>query len=82
MGQQVYHSLSIYEFEGMRPANKVRRRLEELQVTTFMVEAGGGGEFGSLTLMGLGRAKAMVAFCTEEYGALTGATRSQALRSF
>eukprot|EP00913_Durusdinium_trenchii_P012908 g12122.t1 len=50
----------------------VRRRLEELQVTTFMVEAGGGGEFGSLTLMGLGRAKAMVAFCTEEYGALTG----------
>ena len=38
-----------------------------------MVQAQVGQSFAELTRIGLGRAKGMVAFCTSEYGAYTGA---------
>lgn len=56
---------------------KVRARLQELHVPVFMVEAPAGDDFGRQTLQGLCGAMAMVAFCTEEYGASTGATLLQ-----
>ena len=51
----------------------VGARLAVRGVPTFMVEAKPGQSFAELTRMGLGRAKGMVAFCTAEYGAYTGA---------
>ena len=52
---------------------RVKRRLEERRVPVCMVQAQVGQSFAELTRIGLGRAKGMVAFCTSEYGAYTGA---------
>ena len=51
----------------------VKRRLEERRIPVYMVQAQVGQSFAELTRIGLGRAKGMVAFCTSEYGAYTGA---------
>jgi hypothetical protein len=51
----------------------VTRRLEERRIPVYMVQAQVGQSFAELTRIGLGRAKGMVAFCTSEYGAYTGA---------
>ena len=52
----------------------MRSQFATTQVDSFLVEAGeAGGSFGELTVVGLYRAKALVAFCTEDYGAETGA---------
>ena len=52
---------------------QVKAQLLAHGVPTFMVEARVGQSFAELTRLGLGRAKGMVAFCTSEYGAVTGA---------
>ena len=53
---------------------RVKELLDSKGVPTFMVDAGGaGGTFGDQTALGLYRAKALLAFCTEDYGAKTGA---------
>ena len=53
---------------------KVRDLLAASGVQTFMVEAGeAGGSFGEATTLGLYKAKALIAFCTDDYGAVTGA---------
>ena len=51
----------------------VKKRLEERGIPVYMVQAQVGQSFAELTRIGLGRAKGMVAFCTSEYGAYTGA---------
>jgi hypothetical protein len=51
----------------------VKRRLEERRIPVYMVQAQVGQSFAELTRIGVGRAKGMVAFCTSEYGAYTGA---------
>ena len=51
----------------------VKRRLEERRIPVYMVQAQVGQSFAELTRIGLGRAKGIVAFCTSEYGAYTGA---------
>jgi hypothetical protein len=51
----------------------VKRRLEERRIPVYMVQAQVGQSFAELTRIGLGRAKGMLAFCTSEYGAYTGA---------
>ena len=52
----------------------VKEQLEAEGVPVFMVETwGAGDEFGSQTAMGLYRSKAIVAFCSSDYGEKTGA---------
>eukprot|EP00439_Symbiodinium_sp_Y106_P048831 s5616_g6.t1 len=52
---------------------RVKEMLDAENVPTFMVDAGGaGGTFGDIATLGLHRAKALLAFCTEGYGAKTG----------
>lgn len=50
----------------------VKERLEELGEKAFMVDAKPGQSFAEQTLEGLGHARALVAFCTEDYGQKTG----------
>ncbi|CAE7266533.1 unnamed protein product [Symbiodinium natans] len=58
----------------MQYMKRVKELLDSKGVPTFMVDAGGaGGTFGDQTALGLYRAKALLAFCTEDYGAKTGA---------
>ena len=69
----------ILEDERFRPLRiinymkAVKKRLEERGIPVYMVQAQVGQSFAELTRIGLGRAKGMVAFCTSEYGAYTGA---------
>jgi len=51
----------------------VKRRLEERRIPAYMVQAQVGQSFAELAWIGLSRAKGMVAFCTSDYGAYTGA---------
>ena len=51
----------------------VKRRLEERRIPVYMVQAQVGQSFAELTRIGLAHAKGMVAFCTSDYGAYTGA---------
>ena len=52
----------------------VREFLDAEGVPTYMVEPTGGGDsFGDKTVDGLHRAKALLVFGTEDYGAKTGA---------
>ena len=51
----------------------VKRRLEERRVPLFVAQAQVGQSIAELTRIGLARAKGMVAFCTSDYGAYTGA---------
>ena len=57
----------------MNYMRRVKRRLEERRVLLFMVQAQVGQSFAELTRIGLAHAKGMVAFCTSDYGAYTGA---------
>ena len=60
--------------EKPRYMQRVKELLDSQGVPTYMVDAGGaGGTFGDQTVLGLYRAKALLAFCTEDYGAKTGA---------
>lgn len=51
----------------------LKGRLDEHGLRTFMVQEGASGDFAAATCTGLYRAKVMVCFCTDEYGAMTGA---------
>lgn len=51
----------------------LKGRLDERGLRTFMVQEGASGDFADATCTGLYRAKVMVCFCTDEYGAMTGA---------
>ncbi|CAE7250540.1 unnamed protein product [Symbiodinium necroappetens] len=60
--------------EKMDYMKRVKELLDDQGVPTFMVEAQGAGDsFGDKTMLGLYQAKALVAFCTADYGAKTGA---------
>eukprot|EP00435_Cladocopium_sp_Y103_P012219 s1653_g3.t1 len=48
--------------------NAVKGRLEQLGEATFMVDAKPGQSFADQTLEGLEGARALVAFCTDDYG--------------
>ena len=53
---------------------KVKELLEAKEVPVFIVQTQGAGDrFGPQTTMGLYKAKALLAFCTSDYGAKTGA---------
>ncbi|CAE7208277.1 SYT4 [Symbiodinium sp. CCMP2456] len=60
--------------EKIEYMKRVKELLDDQGVPTFMVEAQGAGDtFGDKTVLGLYQAKALVAFCTADYGAKTGA---------
>ena len=74
--QLVPSSLSCGLFWPPRTMNymrTVKRCLEERRVPVFVAQAQVGQSFAELTRIGLARAKGMVAFCTSDYGAYTGA---------
>lgn len=51
----------------------VKESLEKRRVLVDMVDVGAGESFGDPTMRGLYYARMMAAFCTDDYGALTGA---------
>eukprot|EP00438_Fugacium_kawagutii_P026348 Skav235405 [mRNA] locus=scaffold487:168780:170241:- [translate_table: standard] len=53
--------------------SKVHDFLQAKGAPVFMVEAKAGEGFGPKTIKGLTRASVMAAFCTDDYGAKTGA---------
>ncbi|CAE7366609.1 unnamed protein product [Symbiodinium sp. CCMP2592] len=60
--------------EKIEYMKRVKKLLDDQGVPTFMVEAQGAGDtFGDKTDLGLYQAKALLAFCTADYGAKTGA---------
>ena len=72
--QRVDRGANPLQSEKSRYMKRVKELLDSKGVPTFMVDAGGaGGTFGDQTALGLYRAKALLAFCTEDYGAKTGA---------
>lgn len=52
---------------------EVRDSLRAKGAPVFMVDVGPGEGFGTPTVDGLARASVMIAFCTDDYGAKTGA---------
>ena len=60
--------------EKLEYMRRVKELLEAKQVPVFMVRTQGAGDrYGPQTDMGLYEAKALLAFCTSDYGAKTGA---------
>ena len=59
--------------ERMPYLRKIKQALEEKGVPTCLVDLMGGETFGMETMKALYHARAMAAFCSENYGALTGA---------
>ena len=52
---------------------EVKKFFDAFGESTFMVDAVPGQSFAEQTMQGLTQAKAMVAFCTSDYGQKTGA---------
>ena len=59
--------------KNLQYMEEVKRLLDSKDVPVYMVKTRGpGDEFGTLTMLGLYRARGLIAFCTADYGARTG----------
>ena len=57
--------------EKERMAREIEKHLKDLNVNTYMVDSGAGGDFGTQTAKGLANMDAMIAICYDNYGEKT-----------
>ena len=71
-GRHLFFSGRFNNPESKAYMKLVKAELDAKGVDTFMVQGAPGERYGPKTQYGLYYAKAMLAFCSEEYGARTG----------
>ena len=68
------HKFVSARFDGgekERMAREIEKHLKGLNVNTYMVDSGAGGDFGTQTAKGLANMDAMIAICYDNYGEKT-----------